>query len=259
MIPLEAPELPGMEDFFPEPFLFEGTPFEFNRIMLVRMVAVVFICLLFGIGASRVKLVPGRFQGALEMALQVVRVNVAEAVIESPVLARRYTPALTVIFFGILALNLTGIVPLLHIAGSSVVGVPIVFAVFAYVLFVGAGIRAQGFGHFFKNQLFPPGVPWPIYFLLTPVEAFSTFVVRPATLVIRLLANMIAGHILLALTFFGTHYLLFYASGLLKGVSVLTFGASILVVLLEILVAVVQAFVFSLLTAVYIQLSVSEH
>ena len=254
-----APEMPGLADFFPDAIWFEGTPFAMNRIMLIRVLALAVVMIMFGIGAYRARLVPGRFQSFLEMVLEFVRVNIVESVIESPKLARRYTPMLTVIFLGVFALNITGVIPFLNIAGSSVVGAPIIFAIFSYVLFIGAGISAQGFFGFFKSQLFPPGLPWPIYLLVTPIEAFSTFIVRPATLVIRLLANMISGHILLALTFFGTHYLFFYTTGLMRGVGVFTVIGSLLAIALELLVALVQAFVFAMLTSVYIKLSVSEH
>ena len=90
---------------------------------------------------------------------------------------------------------------------------PLVYALVAYVGFIYAGIKANGFGRFFKEQLFPPGVPKPIYILMTPIELLSTFVIRPVTLTIRLLANMISGHLLLLLCFVGTHYLYLSLSG----------------------------------------------
>ncbi|MBV7364068.1 F0F1 ATP synthase subunit A [Actinomycetaceae bacterium TAE3-ERU4] len=251
--------MPGLADFFPEPFLFVGTPFAVNRITLTRLVAVFALVLIFSLGASRMKLVPGRLQGFLEMCLEFIRDQVVGSIIDSPRLAKMYTPALTVIFLGVFAMNITGVVPLLHIAGSSVIGVPLVFAIYSYFLFIIAGIKEQGVGHFLKNQLFPPGLPKVVYLMITPIEFFSTFIIRPATLVIRLLANMVAGHILLALTFFATHFLFFYAANYLKIFGVFTFLGSLAAILLEIMVAVLQAFVFSALTAVYIQLSVSEH
>ena len=70
-------------------------------------------------------------------------------------------------------------------------------AIVAYVVFIYAGIKKHGVGRYFKNQLFPAGVPWPLYILLTPVEFLSTFILRPITLTLRLLMNMVAGHMLL--------------------------------------------------------------
>ena len=102
-------------------------------------------------------------------------------------------------------------------------------------------------------------MPWPLYILLTPIEFLSTFIIRPATLTIRLLANMLAGHLMLALTFFGTHFLFFEAAGALKGVAVLTFAGAIGITAFEIFVAGLQAFIFSILTAVYIKTSIETH
>lgn len=56
---------------------------------------------------------------------------------------------------------------------------PLIFALFSYFGFIVAGIRAQGGWNFFKGQLFPPGIPWPIYFIMTPIEFLSTFILRP--------------------------------------------------------------------------------
>jgi F-type H+-transporting ATPase subunit a len=74
-----------------------------------------------------------------------------------------------------------------------------VLAAISYVLFNWVGIRQQGVGPYFKNNLFPAGVPKPLYVLITPIEFVSTFVFRPFTLAVRLFANMLAGHLLLAI------------------------------------------------------------
>ncbi|MDO5034925.1 MAG: F0F1 ATP synthase subunit A [Actinomycetaceae bacterium] len=250
--------LPGLGDFFPPPFAFEGTIFQMNRLVLVRIIATLALVLIFSIGASKAKLVPSKGQSILEGLVLFIRDSVAiETLGEKN--GRKYAPILTVIFLGVLFMNITGVIPGLNIAASSVVAVPLVFALLSYVVFVSAGIKQFGTLRFFKNQLFPPGVPWPLYILLTPIELLSTFVIRPATLTIRLLANMLAGHLMLALTFFGTHYLFFEASGALKGVGVLTFAGALAITAFEIFVAGLQAFIFSILTAVYIKTSIESH
>ena len=99
-----------------------------------------------------------------------------------------------------------------------------------------------------------------VYILMTPIEFLSNFIVRPATLVIRLLANMVAGHLLLVLCFAATHALYFSMGGLtgiLAGSVTLLGGIG--VVVFEILVAGLQAYIFALLAAVYISLSIEEH
>jgi F-type H+-transporting ATPase subunit a len=136
---------------------------------------------------------------------------------------------------------------------------PLVFALVACVTFIVAGVKAQGGGAFLKSQLFPPGVPWPIYIILTPIEFLSTFIIRPATLTVRLLANMLAGHLLLVLMFGATHYLFFMTSTAMAPLGVVTLAAGFAFTLFEIFVAVLQAYVFTVLTTVYIQLSVESH
>lgn len=259
--PLQDPHAevhrPGLLDFFPEAIIWEGTHFEINRLTLARFVAGGVLMLIFALVAMNLKLRPGRTQVVTEMLVDFVRNNIGIELLGTR-RGKRYATILGFTFFGVLAMNLTGIIPGINIAASSVMSVPLVFAVVSYVTFVVAGIKARGGVQFFKEQLFPPGIPWPVYFLLTPIELLSTFIVRPATLAIRLLSNMISGHMLLALTYFGTQSLLLGVLAL-KPLAALTFAAAIVVTLFEIFVAVLQAYVFTILTSVYIKMSVESH
>lgn len=249
---------PSIAEFFPPAVLFEGTPFELNRIMLIRLLAAAVLATLFLVAARRATLVPGRGQNVAELALDFVRVNIAEEIIGKRH-ARPYVPLLTVIFFAVLAMNVTGVIPFLNIAGSSVVGFPLVMAVIAYVAFVTVGIRSHGVVGYLRTSLFPAGVPWPVYFILTPIEFISTFILRPATLTIRLLVNMVAGHLLLVLCFAATHFFFFEASGALKAMGTVTLAAGFAFTIFELFIAALQAYIFTLLTAVYIHLSREAH
>ncbi len=253
----ETMHSPGIEDFFPAPIFGAGTFFSFNRLVLARIIAAVVLCVIFAVGAAHLKLIPSRGQQLLEMGAEFVRNQIGIQVL-GEARGKKYSAFLGFVFFGVLAMNLTGIVPGINIAASSVMAIPLVFAVISYVSFIGAGIKKQGVGSFFKSQLFPPGVPKAIYIILTPIEAFSTFVVRPATLAIRLLCNMISGHLLLAMTFFGTSAML-AAIPAMKGLAVLTIASSFVVTLFELFIAVLQAYIFAILTSVYIMLSVENH
>jgi len=249
---------PSLADFFPPALLFEGTPFEINRVILVRFIALAVVILLFWLGTRRLRLIPGRAQSLLEMAVGFVQINIAEGALGKEE-AKRFMPLLASMFFMILAMNLTGIIPGLNIAGTSVIGVPLVLALVAYVVFIYAGIKKQGV-RFFKASLFPAGVPWPLYIIVTPIEFVSTFVLRPVTLALRLLMNMIAGHMLLVLCFSATQFFLFTAGGLFGLFSIGTLAFGLIFTIFELLVAVLQAYVFTFLTAVYIQLAlVEEH
>ena len=247
---------PSITEFFPTAIFFEGTIFEFNRIMLVRVVAAAVLIALFVLAARRAKLVPGRAQNVAEMALDFVRVQIADEILGQN--ARKYLPMLTTIFFAILAFNVTGIIPLLNIAGTSLFGLPMLLALWVYVVYLGSGVKKFGVGGYLKNSLFPPGVPWFLYILITPIEILQVFVFRPVTLALRLTANMIAGHLLLVLCFSATQFFFVEATGALKAMGVVSLAAGLGFTLFELLVAVLQAYVFTFLTAAYIQLALAE-
>lgn len=250
---------PSLTEFFPEAIFFEGTPFEMNRIMLIRILVTVLLMVWLLLATRRMKIVPGRGQAANEFVLGFIRNNIViESLGEKD--GKRFMAPLMAMFILILGLNLTGVIPFMNIAGTSVIGTALVLAVVSYVMFVYAGIKKFGF-RYFKNALFPPGVPWPLYIIVTPIEFVSTFILRPVTLVLRLLMNMVAGHLLLVLCFSATHFFLFtmLADGNLLGLlglGTFAFGAAFTV--FELLVAVLQAYVFTFLAAVYIQLSLAE-
>lgn len=224
--------------------------------MLVRVVAAVVLVWLFVLAARRAKLVPGRAQNIAEMGLDFVRVSIAQEILGDK--ARRYVPMLTTIFFAILAFNVTGVIPLLNIAGTSLFGLPLMLALWVYVVYLASGVKKFGLLGYLKTSLFPPGVPWFLYFLITPIEILQVFVFRPATLALRLTANMIAGHLLLVLCFSATQFFFFEATGALKAMGAVSLAAGLGFTLFELLVAGLQAYVFTLLAAVYISMSVEE-
>ncbi len=248
---------PTIADFFPPAIAFGGTWFEFTRIQLVRVVAALAIVAVFVVAARRAKLVPGRFQGAVEMILDFPRTGIAEDVLGKKE-AKPYVPLLTTLFISVLAFNITGVIPFLNIAGTSRIGLPLVLALWVYVMYLAAGVHRHGLGGFLKVSLFPPGVPPFLYVLLTPVEFLQVFILRPATLALRLMANMVAGHLMLVLCFSATSYFLFEAVPAMKAFGALTFLSGFVMTLFEVFVAVLQAYIFTVLTAVYINLSITD-
>ncbi|WP_019181239.1 F0F1 ATP synthase subunit A [Microbacterium yannicii] len=246
---------PSIDEFFPEVlFSLAGVPV--TRIHLIQFLATAAIVLIFWLGTRRMKVVPGRFQSLVEMGLDFVRVNIGEDLLGKKD-AQRFLPILTTIFFMVLFMNITGIIPFLNIAGTAIVAVPLTLAVVSYVTFIYAGIKKSP-KNFFKNSLFPSGVPWPIYIIVTPIELISTFIIRPVTLTLRLLMNMMVGHLLLVLFFAATQFFLIDMGGWWSALAAGSLAFGFIFTLFEILVAVLQAYVFALLTAVYIQLAVAE-
>ena len=252
-------ETPSLDELFPPPFAFEGSNFfELNRLSLVRIIAGIIIVLLMLLGARASRLVPGRGGNVFEMAMEFVHKQIAVEILGAQA-GRRYLPLLATIFFAVLGMNITGVIPLLNVASTSLVAMPLLLALTAFIAFNVAGIKAHGVGGFYKSSLFPSGAPKLIYLILTPIEFLSTFILRPATLTIRLMANMISGHFLLAAFFMMTNYLLISATGALKPLAVLPFVAAFAFTLFEIFVAALQAYIFTLLTSVYISLSREAH
>jgi F-type H+-transporting ATPase subunit a len=230
--------------------------------MMIRLIVMTLIIVIFWLWTSKFNravktgnVVPGRFQMLGEMALDFVRKGIAHEQLGVKD-GERFLPLLTTIFFMVLGMNITGIVPFANIAGTSVIGIPLVLAAAAYFTFIYAGIKKHGM-RFFSNALFPAGVPKPFYIMVTPIEFLSTFILRPVTLALRLLMNMIAGHLLLVLCFSATHFF-FQTEGVFQffGAGTLIFGFAF--TLFEILVSVLQAYVFTLLTTVYIQLALAD-
>lgn len=247
---------PELSEFFPGQLIGDGTFWGPTRINLIGLLMAGLLTLFFMLAFRKASVVPGRLQSLGEMGVDFVKHQIIDEVIGKE--GRRFLPYLVTLFFMVLALNLAGIIPLLNMAGSAVIGVPALLAGVSWVVFNTVGIKTHGLGGYLKANLLPPGVPWPLYFLLTPIEAFSTFILRPITLTIRLMANMMAGHFMLVLFFAGTHFLLLEASAGLKIFGVFSLGFAFAFTLFELLVAGLQAYIFTLLTALYIGGAMSE-
>ncbi|MFT4200732.1 F0F1 ATP synthase subunit A [Gordonia sp. (in: high G+C Gram-positive bacteria)] len=246
---------PTLDDFFPEQVLFAGTPFALDRLMLIRLGVVLVVSLFFFFAMRSPKLIPRGIQNVAESMLDFVRVQIAEEILGKDN-GRKYLPIIASIFFATIFLNLTSIIPFLNISSNARIGMPMVMAAVAYITYLWVGFRKYGFFGFIKASTVLPGVPLPIHFLLIPIEFISTFILRPFTLTVRLMANMLAGHIMLVLFFAATQFFFFEAKNWMA-----VFGLPALVVgvaftFFELLVIALQAYIFSLLTAVYIDQSI---
>jgi F-type H+-transporting ATPase subunit a len=231
-----------------------------NRLELIRILVLVVLVIFLVVGTRRLKLVPGRGQALTELLLDFPRKSIVIDTLGEKD-GRRFMPILMTVFFVTIGMNLTGIIPGLQLAGTAVIGIPLIEAVVLYVVFIYAGVKKHGGGGFLKAALFPPGVPWFLYILLAPVEFVSTFIVRPISLTLRLLMNLVAGHMLLALCWAATQFFLFTL--LINGnyfglLGIGTFAFGVIFFGLELFVAVLQAYVITILGAIYIQLSVAD-
>ena len=167
----------------------------------------------------------------------------------------RWTPFLLTLFVFIYLCNLPGIIPIFfYMPATARLAIPLFLALVVWVIYNGVGIKHQGLGGYLKSIGFPPGVPKPIYVLLTPIEFISTLIVRPFSLMIRLFANMLAGHLLLVTFALLTDAMIHAQTKqfLLIPLSILPFGMQIFLTAFEVLVGFLQAYIFTILAAVYI-------
>jgi F-type H+-transporting ATPase subunit a len=227
-----------------------GIEFCFNFIMALVVAATVGVVAFFYFGLRRPKVQPGKLQSLAEMGVGFVREQVALPMLGPA--ADRYLPLLTTLFFFILFLNVFEIAPWVNFSASSRVAFPLVLALVAWVVYNGAGIAKHGFFGYLKFTCIIPSAPAPLrYTLLMLIEFFSNIVIRPITLTIRLAANFVAGHFLLALAFLGTEF--FFLNGPKTWVLLAVSGPlSLILVAFELFVVVLQAFIFAILTASYI-------
>jgi F-type H+-transporting ATPase subunit a len=163
-----------------------------------------------------------------------------------------WTPFLLSLFTFIYLCNVPGIIPFFQMPATARMALPAALALMVWVVYNGAGIKHQGLGGYFKSVLFPPGVPKALYILVTPIEFISAIIVRPFSLAVRLFANMLAGHILLVTFALLTEALFQAKDKILIPFGILPMGMLIFLTGFEVLVAFLQAYIFTILTAVYI-------
>ena len=239
---------PGAGNFFLPPVFTVGGVDVTKPILLV-VLSTVLIAAFFLLASRRAAVVPGKLQFAGEGVYGFVRNGVARDVIGHEFL--KYVPYLVTLFTFVLVNNIFGIIPLIQFPTMSRISFPVVLAIISWLVFNFIGVRRKGLFGYFKEMMFPPGVPKPVYVLLAPIEFVSTVVVRPLTLALRLFANMFAGHLLLLVFILGGEHLL-TSGGALAAVSPLAFLLGIVLTFFEALVQVLQAYIFTLLTALYI-------
>jgi F-type H+-transporting ATPase subunit a len=247
---------PGVDDVFPPP-LFSGVPW-FAKAMLLVMISVVILVVLFVALGRKPKVVPSRMQFAGELVYSFVRDGIGRDVIGSKDYLT-FFPLLFTLFSFILLNNIFGVTPLVSLPPMAHISYPLVLALIVLVTYNAVGIRRQGFFPYFRDVMFIPGVPKFVYPILAPVELLTILIIRPFTLTLRLFANMFSGHLLLLVFITGSEYLMFeVANPLLKSAGLLTGGMALIMTFFELFVEIFQAYIFTLLTALYIGGAVSE-
>ncbi|MFN8191101.1 MAG: F0F1 ATP synthase subunit A [Nocardioidaceae bacterium] len=241
---------PGPADF-ELPAIFHIGSFGVTKPMLQLVLAAGIVFFFFWSAARKRAMVPGRLQFAGESAYGMVRNSIARDIIGSHDYMK-FVPYLFALFFFILVNNVFASVPFIQFPTFSRAGMVYGLAAMSWVIYNVVGIRKHGFVGYFKLQSVPSGVSPAMYPLLVPLEFFSNILVRPVTLALRLFANMLAGHLLAILFTTGGLYILENSAALIKPVGVLAWALFIAIAFLELLVQFLQAYVFTLLNAMYI-------
>ncbi len=225
----------------------------FNKVALIAVAASLISIILFLIASRRDPLQPPKgVRNLVETIVEFIEGIVMQTIGRDGL---GWTPFLLSLFLFIYLCNVPGIIPaFLYMPATARMAIPLFLAIVVWVIYNGVGIKHQGFFGYFKNMMFPPGVPWPIYFLLSPIELISTVFVRPFSLAIRLFANMLAGHLLLVTFALLTDAMVHAETKklLLIPLSILPFGMQIFLTAFEVLVGFLQAYIFTILAAVYI-------
>lgn len=226
----------------------------FTNASLWMCIVVAVAALFLTIGASPRRLVPTRMQSITEMSYVFVSDMIQSA---AGTEGLKFFPFVFTLFMFVLFSNVIGLFPLIHpFTVTSHIVVTFALALFVFLMVIVVGLARHGL-HFFS--IFAPNVPLPMLVLLIPIEIVS-FLARPISLSVRLFANMLAGHTMLYV--FGTFVIgLATAGGVLSLISVAPLAAIVAVAALEFLIAFLQAYVFAILTCIYLNdaLNLHEH
>ncbi|MGB4442405.1 MAG: F0F1 ATP synthase subunit A [Coriobacteriia bacterium] len=225
----------------------EAAGFSLTNYTFWLIAAVILVLAFFIAGSRRAKLVPSGIGNLAEAGVEFVRNSVCIDVIGPE--GKKYFPFLGTIFFFILFNNLLGNIPP-ALPGTGTVGTTFTWAIIVFLVYNGIGVKKLGFFKYIKS-LVPSGTPWWLAWLLFLIELIS-HMLRPFTLGIRLFANMYAGHVMLGV--FAAFAAIFIET--LSPVSIAVVPLSVIMQIalrvFELMVAVLQAYIFTILTAVYI-------
>lgn len=222
------------------PIQFLGLDLSINKAVIVMWVGVALVFFLFMVVIKGgLRLVPGKGQSVAEVSLEFIQGMVDEFIGQQD--GKKYFSFIATLFFFILTCNLIGLVPGSYTMTSQLV-VTGAFALIIFFMTLVIGFAKHG-GHF-MSILVPPGVPKLMIPFMIPIEIIS-MLARPVSLSVRLFANMTAGHTVLAVLFALTLTAPAW-------VSWMPFGFTVVINVLEVAIAFIQAYIFTVLTCVYI-------
>ncbi len=219
----------------------------YNFVLFLLTLVFITFLVMFLVAFSKPKIVPGKFQSLMESGIEFVRNQILIQMIGPEGMG--WLAFLSTLFFFIFLGNILEVLPGIGFPLNSRLAFPLIMALTAWVVYNAVGIKRHGFFGYLRIVLFPPGAPWVMYILLAPIEFITTILIRPVTLSVRLFANMVAGHLLLSVFFLGSYALI---TGFPFVLGVVSGALAVVLVGFEVFVALLQAFIFAILTASYI-------
>jgi F-type H+-transporting ATPase subunit a len=247
---LEFPPLPHIVRW---PIIVGGETWGINKVVIIYALAALLTMLIFILGNKK-QLVPSGGQNLAEIAVEFIEDGIVLETIGEQ--GRKYTPLLLSLFLFIFFCNIFEIIPVFQMPATARIALPMFLALLAYVIYHGAGFREHGPIGYIKHCLVPPGVPAALLPLMVLIEFISKFLVQPFSHTVRLFANLLAGHILLVT--FATLSSALWAKNFAAVILPLPVAAVIAFTAFELLVSFLQAYVFTLLTGVYIGMAISH-
>jgi len=249
-------EAPTTADFW-QPLFGTSGPFAVTRASVVLLLSVLVISWWLLASTRKLTLVPGKGQYFTEQVYGLVRNSLARDIIGSRDFLK-FVPMLFSMFLLILLNNLFGVIPPVQFPTMSRYGFPVALTLIVFVVYHFIGVRKHGLGHYLGNMI-PKDVPAWVLVLLIPLEYAQYFLIRPVTLSLRLFGNMFAGHLLLVLFVTGGEYLVLHSGNIgLGGVGIVTWLMAFVMTIFELLVEFLQAYIFTLLAALYIAGALAE-
>ena len=224
----------------------------FNKIALIAVAAAVIGSLVFILAARKpANEAPRGVRNLAESTVEFIENGIVMQTMGKDGLG--WTPFLLSLFIFIYLCNVPGIIPFLQMPATARMAIPMFLAVIVWLVYNGTGLKHQGI-RYLTNTIWPPGVPVALKPLVGVIEFISNIIVRPFSLTVRLFANMLAGHILLVTFALLTNSLVTAETQqlLLKPMAILPMFMLIFLTAFEVLVAFLQAYIFTILTAVYI-------
>ena len=224
----------------------------FNKIALIAVAAAVIGSVIFILAGRKNPLeAPKGVRNLAETSVEFIENGIVMQTMGKDGLG--WTPFLLSLFLFIYLCNVPGIIPFLQMPATARMAIPMFLALLVWVIYNGVGLKHQGI-KYLTNTIWPPGVPVALKPLVGVIEFISNIIVRPFSLTVRLFANMLAGHILLVTFALLTSSLITAETSqfLLKPMAILPFSMLVFLTAFEVLVAFLQAYIFTILTAVYI-------